>query len=152
MSPTRPSTHDRDTRPDHRAPVLPIVQPGNGRAPAAVLLADDDSELLPVLARMLAPLGCKVVTAEDGAEALARFAEQDFAILVTDLAMPKLNGLQLAERCREIKPSLPVVMVTAWDVLLSDEDLEPYGIRHVLPKPVRASNLLAAVQEALARV
>lgn len=150
MSAATPWTQDGDTRTD-RTPVAPAAPPEGGRAPTAVLVAEDDVQLLPVLARMLAPLGYRVVTAGDGAEALARFAAEDFAILITDLAMPKLNGLQLAERCREIKPSLPVIMVTAWDVLLTDEDLEPYGIGHVLPKPVRACSLLAAVQEALVR-
>ncbi len=149
VSVTGSRIHDGDPRSDHQTPA---ALPGDGRPPAAVLVADDDVRLLPVLARMLAPLGCRVVTATDGADALARFTTDDFAILITDLAMPKLNGLQLAERCRELKPNLPVVMVTAWDVLLTDEDLEPYGIGHVLPKPVRASNLLAAVQEALAGV
>jgi CheY-like chemotaxis protein len=117
-----------------------------------LLLVDDDVELLPVLSRMLEPLGCRVVTATDGAEALSRFSEQDFSVLVTDLAMPKLNGLQLAERCRALKPTLPVVMVTAWDVLLGSDDLEAYGIGSVLAKPVLGSNLRDAVQEALGRL
>ncbi|MGH7389567.1 MAG: response regulator [Candidatus Rokuibacteriota bacterium] len=118
----------------------------------SILLVDDDVELLPVLSSMLTPLGFRVVTAVNGADALQRFSEEDFSILVTDLAMPKLNGLQLAERCRQANPALQVIMVTAWDVLLTDEDLEAYGIACVLPKPVRGSNLRDAIQEALARV
>ena len=119
--------------------------------PASVLVVDDDVEVLPILARMLEPLRCRVVTAVDGADALAKFSEDDFDVLVTDLAMPKLNGLQLAERCREFKPSLPVIMVTAWDVLLTDGDLKDYGIATVLPKPVLGANLRTAVEEALVR-
>ncbi len=129
-----------------------MTTPVDQGVPVSVLLADDDVELLPVLTSMLEPLGCRVVTAVDGADALARFIEGDFSVLVTDLAMPKLNGLQLADRCRELKPSLPVIMVTAWDVLLSDEDLADYGITSVLPKPVLGSNLRAAVEEALVRL
>ncbi len=132
-------------------------EPAAGRRPAragaspSILVVDDDADVLAVLHDVLELSGARVVTATDGETALAAFARDDFDLLVTDLALPGLNGLQLAARCRRLKPSLPVIMVTAWETLLADEDLGVHGVQVVLAKPVRTAALLAAVQDLLGR-
>ena len=66
------------------------------------------------------------------------------------LAMPSLNGLQVAAKCKAAKPSVPVVMLTAWDVLLSDEDLAEARVDEVVAKPVLVHELTGRLQKLLA--
>jgi CheY-like chemotaxis protein len=117
----------------------------------SALVVDDDPQMLDTLHDMLAPGGFRVVTAADGEEGLWRFTRTPVDVVVTDLAMPRMNGLQLARACKRVNPSVPVVMVTAWDVLLTDEDLGDHGVALVLSKPLRPSSLLRAVAEVTQR-
>src|SRR5881628_1868921 len=102
-----------------------------------VLIADDDPQLLAMLEEVLSK-DFTVITARSGASAL------------TDLAMPSFNGLQVAAKCKAAKPSVPILMLTAWDVLLSDEDLADAGVDDVLAKPVLVHELSGRLQKLLA--
>ena len=63
---------------------------------------------------ILSNAGHNVVTAVDGADGVEKFKkDSSFEVVITDLAMPKLNGLQLARVCKTLRPSVPVVMLTA---------------------------------------
>jgi CheY-like chemotaxis protein len=57
-------------------------------------------------------------------------------LLITDLSMPSMNGIELARRVREFLPTLPIVLMTGWGEIIPREDLSAYGIRRVLTKPV----------------
>jgi DNA-binding response OmpR family regulator len=71
--------------------------------------------------------------------------------VITDLAMPKLNGLQLARACKTLRPAVPVVMLTGWGVLLTEDELSEHGVDEVLSKPVRMDQLLGVLAAARAR-
>ncbi len=114
-----------------------------------VLVADDDVQLLALLEEVLAK-DFTVIKARSGASALTQFGRHPVDIVVTDLAMPGLNGLQVAAKCKAAKPSVPVVMLTAWDVLLSDEDLADAGVDEVVAKPVHVHELAGRLQKLLA--
>src|SRR4051812_16701514 len=81
----------------------------------AVLLVDDRSENLVALEAVLAPLGCRMVTATSGAEALKRLLEDDFAVILLDVQMPELDGFETAEyiKRRERTRHIPIIFVTA---------------------------------------
>ncbi len=113
-----------------------------------VLLVDDDTTLLATFADILAR-GLRVVTATNGADAVTTFVTTSVDIVVTDLAMPDMNGLQVARRCKTIRPSVPVLMVTAWEALVSPDDAAEHGIDGILTKPVRAATLVRAIQDLL---
>jgi PAS domain S-box-containing protein len=82
---------------------------------AAVLLVDDRSENLVALEAVLAPLGCRLVTATSGAEALKRLLDEEFAVILLDVQMPELDGFQTAEyiKRRERTRNIPIIFVTA---------------------------------------
>ena len=101
-----------------------------------VLVADDDEQLVAMLEEVLTH-EFRVVTAHNGASALVQFARYPVDIVVTDLAMPGYNGLDFALKCKTAKPSVQVVLLTAWDVLVTDEDRERHSVDHVVAKPVR---------------
>ena len=78
-----------------------------------VLLVDDDASTRKVAKANLALEGFEVIVASSGAEALARLAESDPLAMVSDLKMPDMDGIALMEKVHAIRPSLPVVLVTA---------------------------------------
>ncbi len=94
------------------------------RGPVRCLVVDDDPQVRDVLGDVLRNGGHAVVLAVDGADGVDKFKADAFDIVITDLAMPKLNGLQLTRVCKTLRPQVPVVMLTGWGVLLSEDELE----------------------------
>jgi two-component system, cell cycle response regulator CpdR len=78
-----------------------------------VLVVDDDPDVLEVLADMLEDLGCNVVRAHDGAEALDLLRRNEkISILITDINMPLMDGHELAERATRLRPSLKILQLS----------------------------------------
>ena len=78
-----------------------------------VLVVDDDALVLEVIASMLDDLGCEVVTATSGAEALDLLSSNSrISILITDINMPGMDGHELAERATRIRPTLRVLQLS----------------------------------------
>jgi len=111
-----------------------------------VLLVDDDILVSMGAADMLLDLGHTVAEAQSGAHAL-RFLESDsqFDIVVTDYAMPGMNGFELAQRIKERHPKLPIILATGYAELPADRPIE-FG--H-LSKPYSAKDLAAALERAV---
>jgi DNA-binding response OmpR family regulator len=82
--------------------------------PVTILLVDDEDSVQKLLTYPLERDGFRVVHALDGAEALARFAEEDVDLVVLDLMLPKLDGLEVCKRIRS-ESSVPIIMLTARD-------------------------------------
>jgi DNA-binding response OmpR family regulator len=80
--------------------------------PSRILLVDDEQAILTLLSYPLRKDGYEVVQAADGRDALARFAETGFDLVVLDVMMPKLDGLEVCRRLRA-KSSVPIIMLTA---------------------------------------
>ncbi len=110
-----------------------------------LLIVDDEPKLLDLLSRYLGRLGYQVETCGDATEALARFqAEPDrFSMAITDLSLPSLNGEELIERMRQIRPGLPAIITSGY----------PYVPRGAgigfLQKPFLPQMLVEAVENAL---
>src|SRR5436309_8845504 len=79
---------------------------------ARILLVDDEQSILTLLSYPLRKDGYEVVRAADGAEALERFGESDFDLVVLDVMMPRIDGLEACRRLRAISP-VPIIMLTA---------------------------------------
>src|SRR4030088_1239298 len=80
--------------------------------PPRILLVDDEQSIQTLLSYPLRKDGYEVVQAADGRDALARFAETGFDLVVLDVMMPKLDGLEVCRRLRA-KSSVPIIMLTA---------------------------------------
>src|SRR5262245_15100332 len=112
--------------------------------PQAILVAEDDANLRDVIAWSLRAEGYRVVTAADGLEALRILATGLAGLVVFDVRMPKMSGLEVIERMRR-SPDLrriPVVVQTAFPA-------EAPGDLAVLPKPFSAQRLLDVVSAIL---
>jgi CheY-like chemotaxis protein/nitrogen-specific signal transduction histidine kinase len=129
----------------------PQSVPAHG-GPTRCLVVDDDPHVRQMISDILTNAGHSVVMAVDGADGVDKFkSDSSFDVVVTDLAMPKLNGLQLARLCKTLRPAVPVVMLTGWGVLLNEDELAEHGVDEVLSKPVRMDQVLGALAAARAR-
>jgi len=100
----------------------------------AILFVDDHEVLARLSCEILEMQGYKAVSAYSAKEALQKFSQQDFDILVTDFRMDGMNGVELAHRIREKSPNTPVIIVTGYgpvdggkdvNACLQKEDLFP---------------------------
>jgi len=118
--------------------------------PLRVLLAEDDERLRELMGLQLESMGHFVETARDGNEALRKFHESPFDLIVTDLSMPQLNGVALVEAVREIIAEIPVIMLTGYGAMLLPDGERPPGVDVLLAKPVTRDNLAAAIAQVAA--
>ncbi|HUT77385.1 MAG TPA: ATP-binding protein [Polyangia bacterium] len=125
---------------------LPKVTDGRER----VLFVDDRERMVRVVRRLLEPLGYRIAAFTRPAEALAAFATapRDFDLLLTDLAMPGMDGLTLAARVLEIRPGLPVVVMTGNGGDADRVRGAEIGVREIVEKPLDR----AALGETLRRI
>lgn len=114
-----------------------------------VLLVDDEEFLRRLLARVLGGAGFDVIEAENGAAALRAAAGLDEALtlVVTDIHMPVMNGLEFAREFRPLHPTVPVLFITGRDSAITDDPADFDG--HLLRKPFRSEAFLAAVSRLL---
>ncbi|MEA3210294.1 MAG: hypothetical protein QOE70_3351 [Chthoniobacter sp.] len=110
-----------------------------------VLVVDDELVTRGVLESYLTADGHSVVTAVDAEEALGCFAGAEFDLLITDHAMPGLNGVQLAAAVREMRARQPVILVTGFAAGSMGPDEEPAGVDLVMRKPVPRRELRRAL-------
>jgi signal transduction histidine kinase/CheY-like chemotaxis protein len=115
------------------------------------LVVDDEPPVREVIGDILESAGHSVVSLGDGAEAIARFAAERFDLVVTDLAMPRVSGWQVARAVKQIAPQAPVFLVTGFGVELSPEERRTHGVDLVLVKPLQIQTVLDAVAEIAAR-
>ncbi len=115
-----------------------------------VLLVDDDASVRKVARANLSLEGFEVLTASSASEALERLAEADVLAMVSDLKMPDLDGIALMERARALRPSLPVVLVTAHATIETAVQAMRRGALHYLTKPIRYDELALVLRHAVA--
>ena len=124
------------------------VPPGKGEV---ILVVDDEASICKMARTILTSTGYKIITASDGKEALDLFKKHDGAIhaVLTDLAMPAMDGVALTRALRELSPSLPVIASTGQSAELRYKEMRHLNVRSFLSKPYSAQQLLAVVHHAL---
>jgi two-component system response regulator AtoC len=115
-----------------------------------VLVVDDDPGTRKVAKANLSLEGFEVLVASSGAEALARLDESDPLALVSDLKMPDMDGIALMDRVHGLRPSLPVVLVTAHATVETAVEAMRKGALHYLTKPIRYDELALVLRHAVA--
>jgi DNA-binding NtrC family response regulator len=114
-----------------------------------VLIADDDPSALSGLRALLTVWGYEVETAPNGRVALEKITSAAPAVLVTDVVMPLMNGLELLDAVRTMRPAMPVVVLTAHSSLDTLLVAAAEGAFAYLPKPVDVANLKVVLANAL---
>jgi two-component system, OmpR family, response regulator MprA len=116
-----------------------------------ILVVDDDRAVRDSLRRSLEFNGYEVVTAADGAEALARFNAVDPDALIVDVMMPRLSGIDTTKALRAAGNDVPIMVLTARDSVGDRVDGLDAGADDYLPKPFALEELLARVRALLRR-
>jgi putative two-component system response regulator len=118
---------------------------------AAVLVIDDEPIIRELIAEILADAGHDVAVAASAEEGLLRIVDRSLEIVVSDIVMPGLTGLELLEKVRMRRPSLPVVLVTGAGTHAMLADALAGGAAGLVMKPFSHAELQGAVATALAR-
>jgi CheY-like chemotaxis protein len=145
FDPTTPSSLDADSDCE------PLVQTPSG-AKVHVLIADDNDTNRKVLAGMCDLFDCSSFLTKDGVEAVEAFSTMPFDVILMDIDMPRMDGIEATRTIRagsDLGRRIPIIAVTA---SVDPPDLRRYaeaGITGVVPKPIEASRLLEAISTAV---
>ena len=118
---------------------------------ARVLLIEDDDDNRELMGEVLQDAGYEVVLVASGAEGLRTLAEQSIDVIVTDLGMPGMGGLEVAQAAKEIAPSVPVVVITGFTDREDIKRARGREIDAVLVKPVDPDALTSVVDQMVKR-
>jgi EAL domain-containing protein (putative c-di-GMP-specific phosphodiesterase class I)/CheY-like chemotaxis protein len=113
-----------------------------------ILVVDDEPTLLRGISRLLTDRGYHVVCERDGEAALRTFRAREFDVIVTDIAMPHMDGIQLLRQLREHDADVPVVLITGEPAVSTAVKALEYGAFHYLTKPIPLGNLEEVVDKA----
>ena len=118
-----------------------------------ILIVDDEPELAMAPKEILEHLGYEVYYRTNGMEALETFrrrlADKPFDLVVTDLTMPHLTGVELARELLDMEPNLPIILCTGFSEKINAEQAARLGIRGFLMKPVVIRELAEMIREVL---
>ena len=129
------------------APDTESLTKRSGRYPVklAVLVVDDEPMVRDVLKEYLTGDGHEVETAENGVKAWEAFRQKKFDLIITDRAMPEMNGDELTDKIKGHSPKIPLIMLTGFAELMKCRNECPQSVDHLLAKPLT----LEAYREAL---
>jgi CheY-like chemotaxis protein len=118
-------------------------------APRKVLVVDDDPVVGKSFDRVLSGKGYAVITARNGEEALSKISNEKYDVVFTDIKMPGISGLEVAERIKASQPWLPVVIVTGYGSDAYEARAEAAGVSGFLRKPLSPDMIEGSTDKAL---
>ena len=117
-----------------------------------ILLIDDEPDILRVLTRSLRADGYEVASALNGAEGIAAFEKERTEIVITDIKMPGMNGIEVLKRVKEQAPDTEVIIITGHGDIDSAVEALQYGASDFINKPVRDEALSVALKRAAEKI
>ena len=115
-----------------------------------ILLAEDDNDMRGFLVRALTNAGYEVVSFDNGRSAYERMREEPFELLLTDIVMPEMDGIELARRAAELDPDIKIMFITGFAAVALNADSAAPKHAKVLSKPIHLRDLVNEVQKMLA--
>jgi DNA-binding NtrC family response regulator len=126
------------------------MSPGREHSVAGLVLVVDDEEIaVRNLVYALEKEGYEVVGVNNGAAALASLEERHFDVVLTDLRMEKIDGMQVLRRAHELYPDTPVIIITGYATVSSAVDAMKEGAYHYVAKPFRLDEVRLVVRDAV---
>ncbi|MBN2705879.1 MAG: response regulator [Deltaproteobacteria bacterium] len=116
-----------------------------------ILVVDDEKTITDMLRKILIELGYQVTVTNDGREALSLIKAQpsSFDLLITDMTMPHLTGIELAQKAMALNAKLPVILCTGFSELINQEQAYAIGIKAYLSKPISIRELALTLSHLL---
>lgn len=119
-----------------------------------VILFEDEEPIRDAIREVLTEKGCNVIDFYNSRiglkflrENLPTLHAEHKVVVITDLGMPDINGLEIARRVKELESSVPVVMITGWGSFMEQSQGNIYGVDRIVPKPVRSRVLVQIIGE-----
>ena len=116
-----------------------------------ILVVDDDIIMLEIVKRILEREGLVVQCVESGEKALEQITERTFSLMITDLNMPGLDGLELSRKGLEIAPQMPIIMNTGGISPKIVRQANEIGIAKVITKPFLPNELLETIRDVIGK-
>lgn len=114
-----------------------------------VLVVDDDQNILSAFQDFLRKERCTMIAASSAEEALKKIEQQHVDLLITDIKLKYQSGVTLFMHLRGTRPDLPVIVITGYPDLISEEDVKTYGADYFFLKPLDLNRLREAVRKCL---
>ncbi len=113
-----------------------------------ILLVDDEEMVVNALKGVLERIGHKVTSQTSSVDALGTFRAHShkYDLVITNFHMPRVTGMELVEKMKSIRPSIPVIFLTGLGIDINDDDVLKYGVSEYLQKPVRVADLSSAIE------
>jgi two-component system cell cycle response regulator CpdR len=115
-----------------------------------ILLAEDDNDMRRFLANALERAGYDVVAFGNGAEAYESLQESPFSLLLTDIVMPEMDGIELARRASDLDPDMKNMFITGFAAVALNPDIKAPQDANVLSKPIHLRDLVDEVGRLIA--
>src|SRR5271156_5767621 len=116
---------------------------------AKILLAEDDNDMRRFLVKALQNAGYDVTSFDNGLSAFNRLREEPFELLLTDIVMPEMDGIELARRATELDPDIKVMFITGFAAVALNPDNNAPPQAKILSKPFHLKDLVNEVQRML---
>ena len=127
-----------------------VANDPSARCVQRILLAEDDEDMRSFLVKALAKAGYDVVSFGNGLEAYERLKEEPFTLLLTDIVMPEMDGIELARKASELDPDLKIMFITGFAAVILNNDIAAPKDARVLSKPFHLKDLVREVDRLLA--
>ncbi|MBU1567976.1 MAG: PAS domain-containing protein [Proteobacteria bacterium] len=116
-----------------------------------ILLVDDEEMIVEMGQDVLGQLGYQVTTYQSSVEALSAFTAEpsQFDLVITDQAMPDLNGVNMAQQMLQIRPDLPIILCTGFSNLINESSAKAIGIREFAYKPLTSQSIVQLIRKVL---
>jgi len=114
-----------------------------------ILIVDDEKNYLVVLEALLGTEGYEIVTTDNAREAVRSIRESDLDLVITDMKMPGMSGMELLEECKKIRPELPVIMMTAYGTIEMAVEAMKKKAYDYITKPFNNEELKLIIKKAL---
>src|SRR3979409_973923 len=115
-----------------------------------ILLAEDDHDMRRFLVKALENAGYEVTDYDNGMSAYRRLREEPFELLLTDIVMPEMDGIELARRAAELDPDIKIMFITGFAAVALNADCTAPKHTHGLSKPIHLRDLVNEVHKMLA--
>jgi len=113
-----------------------------------ILIIDDEKAIRKTLTEILSYEGYKIEEASDGEEGLKKFKEKNYDVVLCDIKMPKLDGIEFLVKAREINPNIPVIMISGHGTIETAVEAVKKGAYDYIAKPPDLNRLLITIRNA----
>src|SRR5687768_4859892 len=117
---------------------------------AKIILAEDDNDMRRFLVKALQNAGFDVISFNNGLSAYERLREEPFHLLLTDIVMPEMDGIELARKASELDPDLKIMFITGFAAVALNPDMQAPRNAKILSKPFHLRDLVGEIGRLIA--